>query len=85
MPPVHRQDRGRIDPKRMHPFQETNDSGIGAVASGQGNYGGSQIAMSAVTSAFMRATRCAVPGCGKERHDEVHGSTDDTNEAMTED
>lgn len=84
MPSIRRQDRGRIDPTRPHPFQETNDLGIAAVASGQGNYSGSQIGMAAVTSAFMRATRCAVPGCGKERHDEVHSTADDTNEAMTE-
>jgi hypothetical protein len=68
----------------MHPFQETNDSGIGAVASGQGNYAGSQIGMTAVTSAFMRATRCAAPGCGKERHDPVHSNVDDTSEPLTD-
>ena len=54
-----------------HPFKETNDAGIGAVASGSGGrqWGNPTLA---VTTAFLRGTRCAVDGCGKTRDDPIH-------------
>jgi hypothetical protein len=63
--------RQAIDPKRPHRFVETNDAGLGAAASG-GTYQGNQANVWAVTTAFLRSTRCTLPGCGKERHDPIH-------------
>ena len=61
-----------IDPKRPHPFRETNDGGLGPAASSGGTYQGSQASVLGVTTAYLRSTRCAVSGCGKERHDPIH-------------
>ena len=62
------------DPRRPHAFLETNDAGVGAMSAGSGmsgrSGGESQLA---VTAAVLRATRCAVPGCGKSREDPIHG------------
>jgi hypothetical protein len=65
------------DPNRSHPFQETADPGIVPAASAGGNYGGAQHNMWAVTTATLRGSRCAMPGCGKERHDPVHSLAND--------
>lgn len=64
------------DPTRNHPYVEINDPGVGAVASGSGNYGGNLMGTLGMTTAFLRSTRCAMPGCGKERHDPVHSDAD---------
>ena len=64
------------DPKRAHTFRETNDTGIGAVSSG-GGYQGNLANIWGVTAAVLRGTRCALPGCGKERHDPMHTLADD--------
>ncbi len=61
---------------RSHPFQETNDPGLATAASGSGNYQGTLANVWAVTAAFLRGTRCGMPGCGKERHDPVHALAD---------
>ena len=68
---------GSTDPKRPHPFQETNDPGVGAFASGGATQSGSQINMLATTTSSLRAARCALPGCGLERHDPIHAPEDD--------
>ncbi len=65
------------DAEQSHPFRETNDPGIAAFASGGSQYGGSQVNMLATTANYLRSTRCAVPGCGKERHDPIHRPADD--------
>jgi hypothetical protein len=60
-----------------HPFKETNDAGLGALASGGGPLGrvgaGTQLA---VTASYLRATRCAEDGCGKTRDDPIHFPAD---------
>ena len=64
-------------PARAHPFQETNDAGLSVMASWSGGYSGTQASMLAVTTGFLRATRCAVPGCGKPRQDPIHAAPED--------
>ena len=65
------------DPGR-HPFRETSDPGIAAVASGGGGFPmGHNVNAVAVTSAYQRSTRCAFPGCGRPRHDPVHEADED--------
>jgi hypothetical protein len=63
------------DPARSHPFRETDDPGIVPAASAGGNYQGAQANSWAVTTAALRGTRCAMPGCGRERHDPIHALT----------
>ena len=69
-------DRQDPDPRRANPYQETNDAGLGAFASGGSSYSGSQVNMLAVTTGHLRATRCGVPGCGKPRQDPIHAPSD---------
>lgn len=64
-------------PASAHPFQETNDAGLSAFASGGSGYSGSEVNMLAVTTGFLRATRCALPGCGKPRQDPIHAAVED--------
>jgi hypothetical protein len=64
------------DPTRDHSYVEINDPGVGAVSSGSGKYGGNLMGTLGMTTAFLRSTRCAMPGCGKERHDPVHTNAD---------
>jgi hypothetical protein len=64
-------------PARAHTFQETNDAGLSAFASGGSSYSGSQVNTWAVTTGYLRATRCALPGCGKPRQDLIHAPTED--------
>ncbi|MGE5199632.1 MAG: hypothetical protein ACM3H9_08330 [Rhodospirillaceae bacterium] len=61
-----------VDPGRPHAYQATIDSGIAAVASGGPNVK-SNIGDIAATSAYLRQdARCAVPGCGRPRDDDMH-------------
>ena len=64
-------------PARVHPFHETNDAGLSVVASGSGGYSGNTANTLAVTTGFLRATRCALPGCGKPRQDPIHAAPED--------
>ena len=64
-------------PARAHAFQETNDAGLAAFASGGSGYSGSEANMLAVTTGYLRATRCALPGCGKPRQDPIHAAPED--------
>lgn len=64
-------------PARAHLFQETNDAGLAAFASGGSGYSGSQVNTWAVTTGYLRATRCALPGCGKPRQDPIHAAVED--------
>jgi hypothetical protein len=65
------------DPVGSHPYKETDDPGIVPAASGTGWHQGDQARMLAVTTAALRGTRCAMPGCGMERHDPIHTPADD--------
>lgn len=65
---------GEDAPGRAHLFQETNDACLSAFASGGSGYSGSDVNMLAVTTGFLRATRCALPGCGKPRQDQIHAA-----------
>lgn len=67
--------RATPDPTQNHAFVETNDAGIGAAASGSSL--GSTFNRLGMTTAFLRSTRCAVPGCNKERHDPIHAAAED--------
>jgi hypothetical protein len=64
-------------PARAHLFQETNDAGLSAIASGTSGYSASQVNSLALTTGYLRATRCALPGCGKPRPDPIHAAADD--------
>ena len=75
--PFHRTRHERIDPHQHHVFQEPSDVGMPAAASGSAK-GGINIAnVIGVTAASMRATRCAVPGCGTLHGDPIHSQADD--------
>jgi hypothetical protein len=51
---------------------------MGAAASGAGgNRGTSSLRAAMVTDTYLRQTRCGVPGCGRERHDEIHAAPED--------
>ena len=69
--------RGGSDPNRPHPFRDTDDAGLAAFASGGAQWQGNQTNSIAVTTGFLRATRCALPGCGKPRQDVIHGPVED--------
>jgi hypothetical protein len=70
-------ERASPDPKRPHVFQETNDPGVVAFASGGSTTSGSQVDMLATTVSSLRATRCALPGCGLPRGAAIHAPADD--------
>ena len=67
-----------IDPGKPHAFVPHVDTGLGAMASG----GASQLRAGvptsvAVTSAYLRQDeRCALPGCGRARDDDLHALPD---------
>ena len=67
---------GPDDPSQSHEFVETDDPGLGAAASGSAFRATSMPNVLGVTTAFLRSTRCALPGCGKERHDPIHAPAD---------
>jgi hypothetical protein len=70
-------DRESINPTRPHQFRETNDPGVVAFAGGGSTESGSQINMLVTTTSALRATRCAVPGCGRPRPDPIHAADED--------
>jgi hypothetical protein len=64
-----------VDPGKPHLFVEVNDAGMGAAASGSGgNRSTSSLMATVVTTNYMRKSRCGVPGCGRDRHDEMHAA-----------
>jgi hypothetical protein len=65
----------RVDPGRAHRFQEATDVGSGATASSDLVRTGGVSNALAVT-ASVRATRCAVPGCGRARDHDIHTPAD---------
>jgi hypothetical protein len=68
--------RESTDP-RPDAFEETNDPGAGAFASGGATTSGSQVSMVSTAANSLRAMRCAYPGCGKSREDPIHAPADD--------
>lgn len=72
-----RNEHRATDPKVSHPYVEIDDPGIGAAAMGSAFRGTNTPNVLGVTTAFLRSTRCALPGCGKERHDPIHAPADD--------
>ena len=73
--PWSRSARKPVDPHRPHPFEQTDDPGLGAMAAsgaGRGRGYGSQVIATAVTDAYRRTSRCGVAGCSKERGDPIH-------------
>jgi hypothetical protein len=69
--------RASADPTEDHPFLEIDDSGMGAAASGSAFHSSNTANVLGVTTAFLRSTRCALPGCGKERHSPIHTVADE--------
>jgi hypothetical protein len=43
-----------------------------AFAGGGDTFSGSQVNMVATTTSSLRATRCALSGCGRTRQDPIH-------------
>jgi hypothetical protein len=70
-------ERGSTNPARPHAFRETNDPGVVAFAGGGFTETGSQVNMLATTTSSLRATRCALPGCGRPRPDPIHAPDED--------
>jgi len=69
--------RESTDPRRPHAFQETNDPGVGAFASGGATTSGSQVSMVSTAAHALLAMRCAFPGCAEPREDPIHMPVDD--------
>jgi hypothetical protein len=74
---VAKPDRRDTNPIRPHLFRDTNDPGVVAFAGGGFTETGSQINMLATTTSALRATRCALPGCGRPRPDPIHAADED--------
>jgi hypothetical protein len=75
--PFRRAKRSRVDPHQHHPFDEPSAMGM-AVAGTGGGKGGSMFSRTiGWTMAVQLPTRCAVAGCGKDRHDPIHIPVDD--------
>ena len=68
--------QGRIDPRKPHAFRDF-DRGLTA-AMGGGAFESNQANIIGGTTAFLRSTRCGVPGCEKPRQDPIHGARDET-------
>ena len=62
-----------VEPGRPHAFVEINDPGIGAMAAATSRQSAMGVnAGVIVTDNYVRKSRCGVPGCGRDRHDEMH-------------
>ena len=72
--PFSRTKRERIDPHHHHGFEEPSDVGLAAAGILRGVNSPQDIA---VTAAFQRPKRCAVPGCGKYHDDPIHTPADE--------
>ena len=67
---------GTSNPSAPHAFRETNDPGISSMGAATGPQAASAQFLAA-TTATLRATRCAVPGCGRVRHDVIHAAAEE--------
>jgi hypothetical protein len=64
-----------IDPRQPHRFRDV-DGGLAAAMSGSA-FESNQVNIIGGTTAFLRSTRCGVPGCEKPRQDPIHGARED--------
>ena len=64
--------QGRIDPRLPHRFRDA-DGGLAAAMSGSA-FESNQANIIGGTTAFLRSTRCGVPGCEKPRQDPIHAT-----------
>jgi hypothetical protein len=64
-----------IDPRQPHRFRDV-DGGLAAVMSGSA-FESNQANLIGGTTAFLRSTRCGVPGCEKPRQDPIHAARED--------
>lgn len=72
--PRRRAEPMAVDPGSPHRFRQIDDPGVSAMASGGGpGLGYGAMGSVAVTDNFIRKQACGVPGCGRDRHDPIHG------------
>jgi hypothetical protein len=64
-----------VDPRKPHAFRDS-DSGLTAVMGGSA-FESNQANIIGGTTAFLRSTRCGIPGCQKPRQDPIHGARED--------
>lgn len=55
-----------------HAFRPVHDAGLGTGLSSMSGVQGDVSPPLAMTGGYLRALRCDVPGCGKDRNDPVH-------------
>ena len=55
-----------------HEFRPVRDAGLGTGFAGISPSDASSPAQLVMTSRYLRASGCAVPGCGKDRNDPIH-------------
>ncbi len=65
----------RIDPRQPHRFRDS-DGGLAAAMSGSA-FESNQANILGGTTAFLRSTRCGVPGCEKPQQDPIHAARED--------
>jgi hypothetical protein len=70
----------RADPRGPHRYWDTDD-GLAAVMSGSAFESGQAANVLGGTAAFLRSTRCGIPGCGRPRQDPIHSIGDDEADA----
>jgi hypothetical protein len=69
---VHEAGETAVDAHAPHEFAEAGD---GAMSTGFGSLSGgrwSSTGSLAMTNSYLRISRCAVSGCGRARHDDIH-------------
>ena len=64
-------------PSSRHPFQRPSNPGLSAAASGNAGFSGTAVTPLPATTAYLRTTRCAFPGCGKPADDSIHWPAED--------
>jgi|tagenome__1003787_1003787.scaffolds.fasta_scaffold20671446_2 hypothetical protein len=64
--------RPAVDAHSPHEFADADDGGM---STGFGSLSGgpwSSTGSLAMTNSYLRISGCAVPGCGRARHDDIH-------------
>ncbi|HEY3334202.1 MAG TPA: hypothetical protein VGK16_03105 [Candidatus Limnocylindrales bacterium] len=74
----HKRDAMSYNPNHPHPYQQTDDAGLGAISSGGAvrSRGGADLTGVVVANRYQRVAGCGVPGCGRPRDDELHAPED---------